>query len=163
MKTSRFPLSGRLVALSLVLSAGCSKENQPTSTAGNSSAQPPAPATQAPAALTPAPSMPATDPIAEMKTALTEATLEKHDGLAAIQQRMDQEIDAQVAAKKAAATVNLAADEKLDAATEDFAEKLRMLTVARPETWSTAKNAAELALQNVRAAHAEVIGAQPER
>jgi hypothetical protein len=158
MKTPRLGLSGPFLALSLVLATGCSKE-RPAST---SAAQPqPAPtpaasAPSAPAAVAVTPAVPA-DPCAEMKAALEQATLEQHDGLSGIQQRMDQDIDAQVAAKKAAADVSLAADESLDSATEAFAEKLRALSVARPETWNSAKHDAELALQNVRSAFAGVM------
>ncbi len=98
-----------------------------------------------------------------MKAALEKSTLEQHEGLSGIQQRMDQEIDAQVAGRKAAgADVSLAADEKLDSATEDFAEKLRMLSVARTETWNSAKHDAELSLQGVRDAFTQVINS-PQR
>jgi hypothetical protein len=179
MKTSRHTLPGGILALSLLLAAGCSKERPANSASAQpgtapAPAAPPSPASPAlpasqpatvsqPAlATTPALPLPA-DPCAEMKAALDRATLEQHDGLAGIQQRMDQDIDAQVAAKKAAADVSLAADEKLDSATEDFAEKLRMLSVARPETWNSAKHNAELALQNVRAAYADVMNSPPRR
>ena len=98
-----------------------------------------------------------------MKAALAGATAEQPEGLAAVQQRMDQAIDALVAVKKTNADVSLAVDEKLDTATEDFAEKLRMLSVARPETWKSAKHDAELALQNVRAGFTEVMNSPPRR
>jgi hypothetical protein len=177
MKTSRRTLPGGILALSLLLAAGCSKERpadsasaqpgtSPTPAAPPSPASPALPATQPATVAQPAvaitPAMPA-DPCTEMKAALERATLEQHDGLAGIQQRMDQDIDAQVAAKKAAADVSLAADEKLDSATEDFAEKLRMLSVARPETWNSAKHNAELALQNVRSAYAGVMDSPPRK
>jgi hypothetical protein len=164
MKPSRLALPGRLLALSLVLSAGCSKERPAAPVTAQPQPAPPpagsAPGSQAAVAATPAPS---SDPCAEMKAALDRATLEQHEGLAGIQQRMDQEIDAQVAAKKASADVSLGADEKLDSATEDFAEKLRMLSLARPETWNSAKHEAELALQNVRSAYAGVMNSPARR
>ena len=99
-----------------------------------------------------------------MKAALNKATLEQPEGLGSIQQRMDREIDARVAAKKAAgADVSSAADEKLDTATEDFAEKLRMLSVARTETWDTAKHDATLSLQNVSNAFAQTMNSPPRK
>ncbi len=176
MKTPRLTLPGRFLAVSLLLSAGCSREKPATVTAETPKPQPvpaaapattgsPAassPSTVSPAAVTPAPA-PVGDPVAAMKTALESATLEKQEGLASVQQRMDQEIDAQVAAKKAAADVSLESDKKLDTATENFAEKLRMLSVARPETWNTAKHEATQALQNVQSAYAEVMASPARR
>jgi hypothetical protein len=161
MKTSRLALPGSLLALSLVLSAGCSKERPATTTAAQPQPAPSPAATDQPSitAATPA----AVDPFAEMKAALERATLEQHDGLAGIQQRMDQDLDAQTAAKKAGADVSLAATEKLDSASADFAEKLRALSVARPETWNSAKHDAELALQNVRSAFAAVMNSPARR
>lgn len=165
MKTPRVPFPGRFLAVSLLLSAGCSREKPETNTA-TASKPPPGPTTLptagpgGPAPVTPVPA--AADPFAEMSTALEGATFEQHDGLAGIQQRLDQAIDAQVAAKKAGADVDITADQKLDAATNDFAEKLRMLSVARAETWSTAKHNATQALQGVRDAYANVM-ASPAR
>lgn len=161
MKTTRHALPGRLLALSLLVSAGCSKE-RPAATVADQPRPAPAPASPAATTLTPAPATVA-DPCAEMKTALDGATLENQADLAAIHQRMDQEIDAQVAAKKAGADVSLTASGKLDAATDNFAEKLRMLSVARPETWNSAKHEAVLALQNVRSAFAEVMSSPQRR
>jgi hypothetical protein len=161
MKTSRLGLPGRMLALSLVLSAGCSKE-RPAATTAASTQPAPAPAASPQPAITPA--APATvDPFTEMKAALERATLEQHTGLADLERRMDQEIDAQAAAKKASADVSLAASEKLDSASADFAEKLRALSVARPETWNSAKHDAELALQNVRSAFAGVMNSPARR
>lgn len=157
MKTNRLSLPGRFLALSLLVSAGCTKE-RPASAVAEPAKPASAPAASGGVAVTPAP---LADPCAEMKAALDRATLEQQSGLADAQQRMDREIDAQVAAKKTGANVALAADEKLDTATEDFAEKIRMLAVARPETWNSAKHNAELALQNVRSSFAEVLQSPP--
>jgi hypothetical protein len=163
MKKPRLAFPGRFLAVSLLLSAGCSRE-KPATTASEPAKQPPPPPSAAPGPTdAPAVAAPASDPLAEMKASLERATLEQHDGLAGVQQRMDQEIDAQVAAKKAGADVSLAADKKLDEATQDFAEKLRMLSVARPETWNTAKHDAAQALQNVQSAYAEIMGSPARR
>lgn len=165
MKPTRLALPGRFLAVSLLLSAGCSRE-KPAATAEGPK---PAPAPSAAPAASPAPGgiAPAndtsSDPFAEMKGALDRATLDNHDGLADLQQRMDQEMDARVAAKKASADVQLAADQKLDAASADFAEKLRMLSVARPETWNTAKDNAMQALNAVRSAYADVMNSPARR
>lgn len=98
------------------------------------------------------------DPFKEMDAALDAATPEKHEGLSAVQQRMDREIDGQVASWKSAGhNVSLADDQKLDTATEDFAEKLRMLTLSSPEVWESAKHNTELALQSVRSAFAGIM------
>lgn len=162
MKPSRFPLSGSMLALSLALSAGCTKEPSAASVVREQSKPAPAPAAQ-PALASTAPTAPATaDPFAEMTAALERATLEQLEGLANLQQRLDQDLDAQVAAKKASADVSLAAGQKLDRATAGFAEKLRSLSTARPETWNTAKYNAQVALQNVRTAFSEVMDS-PER
>jgi len=163
MKTSRLAFPGRFLALSLLLSAGCSREKEatgaaetpkPTTTPAGTPRASLAPATQTPTNA---------DPFADMSAALERATLEQHDGLADIQQRMSQDIDAQVKAKKAGADVSVTTGEKLDTASTDFAEKLRMLSVARPETWNTAKHDATQALQNVRAAYAEVMTSPARR
>jgi hypothetical protein len=78
--------------------------------------------------------------------------------LSEIQQRMDRDLAAQVGAKRAAgADVSLALDKKLDTATGDFAEKLRMLTIATSETWESAKHDTGLALQNVSDAFVEIM------
>jgi hypothetical protein len=157
MKNRSMPSPGLLLAAILLLViTGCSKERSAPPVVVQSSSSP-APATPAASPAIAVAPVAAADPCAEMKTALAAATLEQHDGLAGIQQRMDQDIDAQVASRKAAADVSLASDKKLDAATEDFAEKLRMLSVARSETWNSAKHDAELALQNVSSAFAEVM------
>ena len=112
------------------------------------------------AAMTPA--IPA-NPCGEMKAALAQATFDQHTGLSETQQRMDRDIDMQVSAKKSSgADVSLAVDQKLDTATTDFAEKLRMLTVATAETWNNAKHDTELALQNVSDAFTEVMNS-PQR
>lgn len=150
-----------LLAASLPAVTGCSKEAAPPSVAR----------TQAePAVPTPPPTEPpaipvtVSDPCAEMKSALASATFEQHTGLADVQQRMDREIDAQVAVKKAAgADVSQAADEKLDTACEDFAEKVRMLSVASAETWDSAKHNAELSLQNVSDAFSQVMSSPPRK
>lgn len=93
-----------------------------------------------------------------MNAALAAATPEKHEGLAAVQQRMDREIDSRIQAWKAAGNnVTLAEDEKLDSATEDFAEKLRMLTLSSPEVWDSAKHDTELSLQTVRSAYIAIM------
>jgi uncharacterized protein YukE len=93
-----------------------------------------------------------------MNTALAAATAEKHEGLAAVQQRMDREIDNRIQAWKTAGNnVTLAEDEKLDSATEDFAEKLRMLTLSSPEVWDSAKHDTELSLQAVRSAYIAIV------
>lgn len=104
-----------------------------------------------------------TNPCAEMKAALDNSTFDQHTGLSETQQRMDRDIDTQVSAKKSSgADVSLAVDQKLDTATTDFAEKLRMLTVATAETWDNAKHDTEIALQNVSGAFTEVMNS-PQR
>ena len=167
MKKSRLTMPGRFLAVSLLLSAGCSRE-KPATTTVDLPKPPPAPAALPAGPVTAngavaATPTPAADPVTQMKTALESATLDQHDGLAGIQQRMDQEIDAQVAAKKAGADVSLAADKKLDEATDNFAEKVRMLSVARHETWTSAKHDATQALQNVQSAYSEVMGSPVRR
>jgi hypothetical protein len=157
MKNHRPILLPLLLAATLP-AAGCAKESTPAPASATRS-EPAAPAAPE-IAMTPA--VPA-NPCAEMKQALEKATLEQHAGLSEILQRMDRELDTQVAAKKAAgADVSLALDKKLDTATDDFAEKLRMLTVATPETWESAKHDTGLALQNVSDAFAEVMNS-PQR
>lgn len=150
------------LAASLSAVTGCSKEAAPTSGARSQAAPVvpmPPPATEPPAAA-----VTVSDPCAEMKAALASATFEQHTGLADVQQRMDREIDAQVAAKKAAgADVSQAADEKLDTACEDFAEKVRMLSVAPAETWDNAKHNAEASLQNVSDAFTQVMNSPPRK
>lgn len=154
MKNHRPILRTLLLAAALPFT-GCAKE--PAAVSANSARAEPAQPAAAEIALTPA------NPCAEMKQALEKATREEHAGLSEIQQRMDRDIAAQVAAKKAGgADVSLALDRKLDTATGDFAEKLRMLTVATPETWESAKHDTGLALQNVSDALAEVLNS-PQR
>jgi hypothetical protein len=163
MKNHPITLLALILAAALPATTGCSKES-PRPPAAQSPAESAAPTPPPePPAISAAPVSPP-DPCVEMKAALALATLEQHAGLGEIQQRMDREIDALVMAKKAeGADVSLAADEKLDSATEDFAEKLRMLSVARPETWDSAKHNTELSLQNVRAAFIEVMNSPPRK
>jgi hypothetical protein len=118
----------------------------------------PSSADNAPPPQTAIPVTVSSDLFNEMNTALKAATPEKHEGLSSLQQRMDREIDNRVSAWKSAGNnVSLAADEKLDTATEDFAEKLRLLTLSTPEGWETAKHNTEIALQNVRSAYAGIM------
>ncbi len=149
------------LAASLSAVTGCSKEAAPPS-ANRTQAGPVVPMAQP--SEPPTVAVTVSDPCAEMKSALSSATFEQHTGLADVQQRMDREIDAQVAARKAAgADVSQAADEKLDTACEDFAEKLRMLSVARAETWDSAKHDAELSLQNVSDAFRQLMNSPPRK
>jgi hypothetical protein len=150
-----------LLALSFSAVTGCSKEAAPPSVARNQVAPAePVPPPAAPPAIT----VTVSDPCAEMKSALASATFEQHTGLADVQARMDREIDTQVAAKKAAgADVSQAAGEKLDTACEDFAEKVRMLSVASAETWDSAKHNTELSLQNVSDAYNQVMNSPPRK
>lgn len=147
--------------IALLVATGCPKKNPPQAALTLATPKP---------ALADAPSLPdnpkvpeaptavSVDLFKEMDTALEAATAEKHDGLSAVQQRMDREIDGQVAAWKASGhNVSLADDQKLDTATEDFAEKLRMLTLSSPEVWESAKHNTELALQSVRSAYAAIM------
>ncbi|HEY8994280.1 MAG TPA: hypothetical protein VIM71_06450 [Lacunisphaera sp.] len=163
MKNDSFVFQLSLLAVSLLVATGCPKKNspqvslnQPAIALAETPASPTAPATPPPGEtpVTTAPS----DPFSEMVPALEAATAEKHEGLSAIQQRMDREIDSQIAARKTAGqNISLADDEKLDTATEDFAEKLRMLTLSSPEVWESAKHDTELALKNVRSAYAAIM------
>lgn len=151
-----------LLAASLSTVTGCAKEAASPAVARTQAApvvpMPPPPAEPPAVAVT------VSDPCIEMKSALASATFEQHTGLADVQQRMDREIDAQVAAKKASgADVSQAAGEKLDTACEDFAEKVRMLSVARAETWDSAKHDAELSLQNVSDAFRQVMNSPPRK
>lgn len=152
MKNHR-PILLTLLLAAALPAAGCAKESAPAPVSATRSE----PAAPAPAEIALTPAAPA-NPCAEMKEALEKSTLEQHAGLSEIQQRMDRDIAAQVTAKKAGgADVGLALDKKLDTATADFAEKLRMLTVATPETWQSAKHDTGLALQDVSGAFAEVM------
>lgn len=100
----------------------------------------------------------AVDPFPEMTAALAAATPENREGLSAVQQRMDRAIDDQITAWKAAGyKVSLAADEKLDTATEDFAEKLRLLTLASPEVWESSKHDTELSFRMVQTAYTAIM------
>lgn len=148
-------LPALLLPTLLLASTGCPKKPQPQVAL----AQPgPALADTPPSSVAPAPASLSVDPFPEMTAALEAATPEKHEGLSAVQQRMDQAIDAHIAAWKANGhTVSLAADEKLDSATEDFAEKLRMLTLSSPEVWASAKHNTKLSLQSVQAAYAAIM------
>lgn len=162
MKKQPFSLFALLLAASLTAVTGCSKEAAPPAVARNQTAPVvpmPPPSTEPPAVA-----VTVSDPCAEMKSALASATFEQNTGLSDVQQRMDREIDQRVAAKKASgADVSQAADEKLDTACEDFAEKVRMLSVARAETWDSAKHDAELSLQNVSAAFTQVMNSPPRK
>lgn len=162
-----------LITLLLVASlpvTGCAKHATPVRVAQAEQAVPnpvPAPATPTipttpPRQVAMTPALPS-NPCAEMKAALDNSTFDQHTGLAETQQRMDRDIDTQVSAKKSSgADVSLAVDQKLDTATTDFAEKLRMLTVATTETWANAKHDTEIALQNVSDAFIEVMNS-PQR
>ena len=121
-------------------------------------------ATPAMAQVAPTPSEPtpapfaAVDPFPEMTAALEAATPENREGLSAVQQRMDRVIDDQIAAWKAAGyNVSLAADEKLDTASEDFAEKLRLLTLASAEVWESSKHDTELAFRSLQSAYTAIM------
>ena len=104
-----------------------------------------------------------TDPFPDMFQSLEAATPDNREGLGSVQRRMDRVIDDQVSAWKSAGyRVTLEADEKLDSATEDFAEKLRLLTLASPEVWESSKHDAEMALREVRSAYLSII-ANPTR
>jgi hypothetical protein len=173
MKTSSFLPAALFLTASLLFATGCPKKPEPkiaTSTLVrpplNEASVPPAlaePGTSQEVPVTRPAVSAVQDPIEEMSAALEAATPEKHEGLSDIQQRMDRHIDAQVVAWKAAGNnVSLADDEKLDTATEDFAEKLRLLTLSSPEVWETAKHNTELALQTVRAAYSGIL-AKPTR
>jgi len=168
MKNHSPILLALLLAASLPVT-GCSKEpavaSVSTAQAEPAASTMPTTPTTPPAArdIVPPPASPS-DPCTEMKLALEKATFDQHAGLADIQQRMDRDIDAQVSAKKSAgADVSLAVDKKLDTATGDFAEKLRMLTVATQETWDSAKHDTGLALQNVSDAFIEVMSSPPRK
>lgn len=163
MKIYSFIFKLSLLAASLLVATGCPKKNPP-----QISLDRPAPASAdsssrvaldaPPSPTAPVPPITPPDPFAEMTSALETATVEKHEGLAAVQQRMDREIDSQVAARKTAGqNVSLADDQKLDSATEDFAEKLRMLTLSSPEVWDSAKHDTELSLKSVRSAYAAIM------
>lgn len=165
MKTHSFPFTIVLLAASLLTATGCPKKTNPQVALAQSG---PALADSTPATSTTpvnppipgpsAPSTPSPDLFNEMNTALAAATFEKHEGLAAVQQRMDREIDSKIQAWKAAGhNVTLAEDEKLDSATEDFAEKLRMLTLSSAEVWDSAKHDTELSLQTVRSAYIAIM------
>jgi hypothetical protein len=161
MKNHPSSLFTLFLAASLSAVTGCSKEAAPPAV-DRTQAAPVVP--MPPPSEPPAVTVTVSDPCAEMKAALASATLDQHTGLADVQQRMDREIDAQVAARKAAgADVSQAADEKLDTACEDFAEKVRMLSVARAETWDSAKHDAELSLQNVSDAFRQVMNSPPRK
>ncbi len=123
----------------------------------------PAPqAAAAPDAAAPAVVVP--DPFGEMRAALAAATAEQHEGLSAVQTRMDRDLDAQVAAWKSGGhEVSLSADQKLDAAAQDFAEKVRMLTLASTEVWASAKHDTELSFQNVRSAYAGIMNSTAQK
>lgn len=162
-----------ILTASLLLATGCPKKPEPKVDVAtlsrpplNEASIPPALAepgspevsvVQDPASMTPS-------VFEEMGAALEAATAEKHDGLATIQQRMDQQIDSQIAAWKAAGNnVTLADDEKLDTATEDFAEKLRLLTLSSPESWDTAKHNAQTALKTVQTAYLGILSKPTKR
>lgn len=146
-----------LLATSLLANTGCAKEPDPATASQAVPAQPAEPSVPA------APEIPA-DPFVEMNTVLDAATAEKHDGLSAVEQRMDHEIDIRVAAWKGAGNnVSLAASEKLDNASEDFAEKLRMLSLASAETWDSTKHDTELALQTLRSAYGQIMSGQAKK
>jgi hypothetical protein len=161
MRNHPSSLVALLLAASFSAVTGCSKEAAPPTIVRTQSAPvTPVPPPAEPPAIT----VTVSNPCTEMKSALASATFEQHTGLADVQQRMDREIDAQVAAKKASgADVSQAADEKLDTACEDFAEKVRMLTVAPAETWDSAKHNAELSLQNVSDAFIQVMSSPPRK
>jgi len=173
MKTHSL-LTTAFISSALLLATGCPAKNEPKVAQASVASSPATPPEVSPSPLPTTPVNPpavpspalapaAPDPAMEMLAALEAATAEKREGLSAVQQRMDRSIDDLVMARKSAgANVSLATDEKLDNATEDFAEKLRMLTLATPDTWETAKHNTTLALQNVRSAFAEVMNS-PQR
>jgi len=162
MKNHPSALFALFLAASLSAVTGCSKEAAPPSVARAQTA--PVVPMPPPSAEPPAVAVTVTDPCTEMKAALASATFDQHTGLADVQQRMDREIDTQVAAKKASgADVSQAADEKLDTACEDFAEKVRMLSVATAETWDSAKHDAEVSLQKVSDAFTQLMNSPPRK
>jgi hypothetical protein len=163
MKTHPFTARTLVLLAALLVTTGCPKKNQPqvllAETTAPALAEPPSsPNNVSPPQATVPVTVAAPDLFKEMNAALEAATPEKHEGLAAVQQRMDREIDNRISAWKSAGNnVSLAQDEKLDTATEDFAEKLRLLTLSSPEVWETAKHNTVIALQNVRSAYAGII------
>ena len=150
---TRFSASS--LAIATLLAAVAVSAQQKTITVAQ---VPPVPPDNTTRSSTPSISLTVPDPFAEMFAALKAATPDKREGLSNIQTRMDQVIDTQISQWKSAGyNVTLAADERLDTATEDFAEKLRQLSFTSEETWDTAKHNAELALRTAQAAYIEII------
>ncbi len=162
-----------LLIASLLVTTGCPKKNpdqisltRPASALADAPSSPTASESPGIPPPSPAPSPVAVtlDPFSEMTAALEAATANKHEGLSAVQQRMDRQIDDQIAARKATGhEVSLAEDERLDSATEDFAEKLRMLTLSSPEVWDSAKHNTKLSLLSVRSAYAAIMNKPEEK
>ena len=156
MKTSLTTSAG-LLAFVLLANSGCSKSEVPAATAED----PVPPATTAPAVVAPSAPAPviavtAPDIFAEMSAKLDQVTSDKHDGLSEVQSRLDRRVADRVASWKAAGhDVALATDEKLHSASEDFADKVRQLSLASSESWETAKHNTRMSLDDLRAAFVE--------
>lgn len=160
MKNHHHILCGFALASSLITTASCSdrskKEAVTTGLTSTSSAVPPA--FPVPSS---SPGMP--DPFTEISIALENATPEQASNLTAYQENMNRSVAEQVATWKAAGhAVTSASEEKLARARDDFAEKMRTLSLTSTETWENAKSNALVSLQNLRAAYSQLISSSGE-
>ena len=145
MKTRPLPLAASHLTVLLAATSGCAK--QPST--------PPPVATDTPAVPVPPPTVPAApvqlNPFEEMDHLLESATFAQHDGLTVAQVRLDRIISDRLAAWKSSGhSVSVEVDDKFTGVRRDFADKLRLLTLADETSWPNAKHNAEMGLQDVR-------------
>jgi hypothetical protein len=95
----------------------------------------------------------ALDPVGTLVDKLQLTTYAKRDSIPSAFDRMNQQIDSQIAAWKAAGRrFSPQTSEQLRVARNSAAEKINALALATPETWTTVKANALVTLENVRGA-----------
>lgn len=143
----------------LAAAAGCSDRSKSESApiAGSPSPAGSEASTAMPMPVAPGAPAPASpDPFIEIAAALDSVTRETVTRVSTALPAMEQAVDAQLAAWKAAGvTGTTAAGEKLAEARTDFSQSINALSLADAVTWNNVKETAQSSLQNLRRALAD--------
>jgi hypothetical protein len=158
MKIHPFALVASVSVSALIAAAGCSDKSHDNAAPASADRTPSAVAPAEPGAV--APVVPATpDPFAEISDALRSAGREQSANLAVLQERMQQSITERLGAIKASGrVVPRETESKLDAALDDFSEKVKALSTASAETWESARSNAVASLDTAHSIFNDIAG-----
>jgi len=161
-------------AIFSAITAGCSERKSADTTVAERSRVEPAPATAVTAASAPMPNatMPAplqtgavapTDIFAESSNVLRQTTRERVSELTVMPDLLNKNLDTALTAWKAAGGQSDAATENtLAMARTDFTQKVRTLTLAGDDTWTSAKTEAQTSLANLQRSWNSLIAGKPK-